>query len=52
VAHTITAEGAGVLGATYDHRVVNGNDVAAMLRKLSRPDAANKTNPVTPGIDA
>jgi len=40
VAHTVTPEGNGVLGATYDHRVINGSDVASMLRKLSKPKAA------------
>lgn len=37
VAHTVGQDGVGVLGATYDHRVMNGADVAATLRKLSRP---------------
>jgi pyruvate dehydrogenase E2 component (dihydrolipoamide acetyltransferase) len=49
VAHTIAADGTGVLGATYDHRVVNGSDVAAMLRKLSQPEAHKKPKPVTLG---
>jgi pyruvate dehydrogenase E2 component (dihydrolipoamide acetyltransferase) len=36
VAHA--GEGTGsVLGATYDHRVLNGADVAMTLRRLSRP---------------
>ena len=39
VAHSVTPEGTGVLGATYDHRVINGSDVASMLRKLSMPKA-------------
>lgn len=38
VAHTVGADGVGILGATYDHRVVHGGAVAAMLRGLSRPD--------------
>ena len=33
----IVAHAAGVLGATYDHRVLNGSDVAGVLRKLSKP---------------
>lgn len=37
VAHATAADGQGVLGATYDHRVLNGSDVAAILRKLARP---------------
>lgn len=37
VAHATDHNGAAVLGATYDHRVLNGADVAAMLRKLTRP---------------
>lgn len=39
VAHTIDAQGRGVLGATYDHRVLNGFQVAAALRKLAVPPA-------------
>jgi pyruvate/2-oxoglutarate dehydrogenase complex dihydrolipoamide acyltransferase (E2) component len=41
VAHTVAPEGTGVLGATYDHRVINGSDVASMLRKLSKPKSAD-----------
>jgi pyruvate dehydrogenase E2 component (dihydrolipoamide acetyltransferase) len=37
VAHTSGSDGVAVLGATYDHRVMNGSDVASMLRKLSNP---------------
>jgi len=37
VAHTVGSDGVAVLGATYDHRVMNGSDVASTLRKLSRP---------------
>ena len=40
VAHAEAPDGAGVLGATYDHRVLNGAEVAATLRKLSRPAKA------------
>ena len=41
VAHTVDADGRGVLGATYDHRVLHGGDVAMLLRKLG---AAPKTS--------
>lgn len=34
VAHTVGTDGVGVLGATYDHRVLHGGDVATLLRKL------------------
>ena len=37
VAHAVSADGQAVLGATYDHRVLHGGAVAALLRKLSRP---------------
>jgi pyruvate dehydrogenase E2 component (dihydrolipoamide acetyltransferase) len=37
VAHAYGANGAASLGATYDHRVLAGGDVAAALRALSRP---------------
>lgn len=37
VAHAQGHDGAAVLGATYDHRVLNGSDVAGLLRKLSKP---------------
>lgn len=41
VAHTVDADGRGVLGATYDHRVLHGGDVAMLLRKLgASPKAA------------
>ena len=39
VAHTVDAEGRGVLGATYDHRVLHGADVVAALRSLAKPPA-------------
>ena len=38
VAHTIGAQGVGVLGASYDHRVLNGGDVVKLLKKLSKPN--------------
>lgn len=41
VAHAAEQEGAAILGATYDHRVLNGADVAATLRKLARPGKAS-----------
>lgn len=37
IAHTVGADGVAVLGATYDHRVMGGSDVASTLRKLSKP---------------
>ena len=36
VAHTVGADGKGVLAATYDHRVLHGGDVAGLLRKLGQ----------------
>jgi len=41
VAHAVSADGEAVLGATYDHRVLHGGAVAALLRKLSRPRKAD-----------
>lgn len=35
LAHTVDAKGQGTLGATYDHRVLHGGDVALLLRKLA-----------------
>ena len=37
IAHTVSESDVAVLGATYDHRVLNGAVVANTLRKLSRP---------------
>ena len=37
VAHTASADGTGILGASSDHRVLNGSEVAALLRQLSTP---------------
>ena len=37
VAHAAGKDGRGVLGATYDHRVLNGGQVVSVLRKLSSP---------------
>lgn len=39
VAHTADGKGRAVLGATYDHRVLNGAQVALALRKLASPPA-------------
>ena len=38
VAHAAGPVGKGVLGASYDHRVLNGGQVVAMLKKLSTPN--------------
>ena len=37
IAHAAGRDGRGVLGATYDHRVLNGGQVVALLRELSSP---------------
>jgi pyruvate/2-oxoglutarate dehydrogenase complex dihydrolipoamide acyltransferase (E2) component len=37
VAHAAGQGGRGVLGASYDHRVLNGGQVVAALKKLSQP---------------
>lgn len=37
IAHTTTPSGECILGASYDHRVLNGADVVVMLRKLAKP---------------
>ncbi len=37
LAHAVGPDGQAVLGATYDHRVLNGFDVVTTLRKLSIP---------------
>jgi len=39
VAHAQSQSGVNVLGATYDHRVLNGFQVAQLLRKLAKPGA-------------
>ncbi|XHS77511.1 2-oxo acid dehydrogenase subunit E2 [Burkholderiaceae bacterium UC74_6] len=39
VAHAQSASGVHVLGATYDHRVLSGFQVAQLLRKLAKPGA-------------
>ena len=40
IAHTVSASGQAVLGASYDHRVLNGFHVVSMLRKLASPPSA------------
>lgn len=37
VAHAAGKDGIGVLGASYDHRVLNGGQVVAALKKLALP---------------
>lgn len=39
IAHAVGADGRGCLGATYDHRVLSGSDVAEALRKIAKPPA-------------
>lgn len=38
IGHTIGRDGVGVLGATYDHRLLNGAQVATLLNRLARPE--------------
>lgn len=38
IAHAAGQGGKGVLGASYDHRVLNGGQVVAMLKKLAVPN--------------
>jgi pyruvate dehydrogenase E2 component (dihydrolipoamide acetyltransferase) len=42
VAHAMSADGRHVLGATYDHRVLNGFQVVNALRKLSKPGTTDR----------
>jgi pyruvate/2-oxoglutarate dehydrogenase complex dihydrolipoamide acyltransferase (E2) component len=42
VAHTHPRDGIAALGASYDHRVLTGGEVAAFLRALSRPDQGDQ----------
>ena len=37
IAHAVSADGRSVLGASYDHRVLNGSHIVMALRKLSKP---------------
>jgi len=39
----MVAHAAGVLGATYDHRVLNGFDVVSALRKIGTPQTARSS---------
>lgn len=48
VAHTVGADGQGVLGATYDHRVLHGGEVATLLRKLSAPKPRDRESQALP----
>lgn len=40
VAHAAGQDGKGVIGATYDHRILNGGQVVAALRQLAKPKTA------------
>lgn len=42
IAHALSADGRHVLGATYDHRVLNGFQVVNTLRKLSKPAVTDR----------
>ena len=37
IAHAASVDGAGHMGATYDHRVLNGADAVKVLQALTRP---------------
>ena len=37
VAHAAGRDGRGVLGASYDHRVLNGGQVVSVLKKIAVP---------------
>lgn len=39
LAHSISRDGEGVLGATYDHRLLSGGDAIGILRALAAPPA-------------
>jgi pyruvate/2-oxoglutarate dehydrogenase complex dihydrolipoamide acyltransferase (E2) component len=43
VAHTQDHQGQSVLGATYDHRVLHGADVAALLRRMTLAPATGES---------
>ena len=47
IAHAVSADGRHVLGATYDHRVLNGFQVVSMLRKLSKPTPTDSKKETT-----
>jgi len=38
VAHAMSRDGIGTLGATYDHRVLTGYDALAAVRAISTPE--------------
>ena len=42
IAHTAPLNGSACLGATYDHRVLNGGGVVRALQTLSRPPGNDK----------
>jgi pyruvate/2-oxoglutarate dehydrogenase complex dihydrolipoamide acyltransferase (E2) component len=44
VAHTAPRNGVGILGASYDHRLLTGFDVVQALYSLSRPPEEENTN--------
>lgn len=48
VAHTAARDGRAVLGASYDHRVLNGFAVAELLRDLADPRRALSKKVVSP----
>ncbi len=41
IAHAASMDGRSVVGASYDHRVLNGFHVVTALRKLSKPNKSN-----------
>jgi pyruvate dehydrogenase E2 component (dihydrolipoamide acetyltransferase) len=41
IAHAASMDGSSVIGASYDHRVLNGFHVVTALRKLSKPNKSN-----------
>jgi len=43
IAHTQSRDGVAVLGATYDHRVLTGGEVALALRSLAAPESGEST---------
>jgi pyruvate dehydrogenase E2 component (dihydrolipoamide acetyltransferase) len=52
VAHAVDARGQGTLGATYDHRLLHGGDVATLLRRLAAPPKDSAQNRPSQGADA
>jgi pyruvate/2-oxoglutarate dehydrogenase complex dihydrolipoamide acyltransferase (E2) component len=43
VAHTISRSGEGILGATYDHRLLHGGDTIGILNALAIPPVETET---------